>query len=418
MPSFLSDYIHYTSGNECPKNWHFWSGFSCLACALQKRVYLRNGYFTITPQLYTCLVGPQGDKKTTAKNIAYDMVVEALPTLPIGAAMWTCQDIVKNMAADDYERVYTDEHGTQVSHRPLALFVNELKNFMGISPSMMINFLTDIWDKKMFDAGTIKRGLEVIMNPCINILACETPEWIIQNLKLNIISGGFARRVMFILAEDEGKRIPFPEVLQDMALARKRCIEHLRKISTIVGGFQYEPDARDFYSKWYRERVIPSDSPILGYLKSKPEFVLKLAMLIEMSEYSPRLIIRKDSIEEAMAHLELAEITMPKLFLASGRNELAQHQQALLEHIKKLNGKISTKEMNKFLENNMSRMEVLSTIEWLKETDRLIERDHILWLPEKYGELLEKQKAAKSNSTLTLTPPPTPTPTPSSIPQA
>ncbi len=200
--AFLKDYLFYNEQNECPRDYHIWSALVILAAAAGRRVYWRRGYSDMHPMLYVTLVGKMGTRKSTAKDIAMDLFCEALPDVPLGSATQSKEQIVQFLASPECMRAM-NINGEPIEYRPMMFFVNELKNWLAYNPGGMIAFLTDIYDRKYFDAGTIKRGLEKIVNPCINILACETPEWIIDQLKLKIISGGFQRRMLYVYKTDE-----------------------------------------------------------------------------------------------------------------------------------------------------------------------------------------------------------------------
>ena len=68
--SYIKDFLHYTSGNECPEPYRLWSGLSLLASVLGRKVWTFHGRFQIFPSLYVVLVGDAGSGKSTAKNYA------------------------------------------------------------------------------------------------------------------------------------------------------------------------------------------------------------------------------------------------------------------------------------------------------------------------------------------------------------
>jgi hypothetical protein len=389
MSTFLQDYVLYNSGNECPRNYHLWSGLVTLAATAGRKVLIKHGYFDIHPNLYVCLVGRQGFRKSTAKDIARDLFCEAFPDYPIGASVQSREDIVKRLAGDDMERVYTDHTGAQVSWKPCAFFVNELKNFLSINPGAMIEFLTDIYDRRKFDASTIKHGLQEIHNPCINILACETPKWITDKLKMNIISGGFSRRMIYVYETERAQKITFPMPTPEAVAARARCLEHLKKVSKMVGVFEWTQAAKDFFDKWYQGLKYPDDEVMEGYYESKHIMLMKISMLLALSEEKPSLTLTPELLEEGIALLDIIEVNMPKLSVAAGRNELAIPQQRLLELIEKNGGMMPEKELMRKVNSDLTPMEQLSVLRHLMETEQIIkDRDGqkmYVFLPTRYA---------------------------------
>src|SRR6266536_886512 len=236
-PSFMQNYLAYNVNNECHRNYHLWTALLLLASATQKRVYVPYGYLNIYPNLYVCLVGRQGFRKSTAKDIGRDLLTSAFPDLPLAPSVQSREDIIKFMSSDECLFSYTDETGAVKELRPFVMFVNELKNFLSINPAASIEFLTDIYDRDVFDSSTIKRGLEKITNPCVNILACETPSWITEKLKAQVISGGFSRRMIFVYETTRGPKISFPRLPDNSAILWHWLKEHLQKVPKYVGPF-------------------------------------------------------------------------------------------------------------------------------------------------------------------------------------
>jgi len=373
--SFLKDYITYNSGNECSRNYHIWSALVVIAATTGRRVSCRWGYFDIHPNLYVVLIGKQGFRKSTAKDIARDMFAEACPEIPIGASVQSREDIVKFMASDQCLRMYTDEHGSPIEYRPITFFVNELKNFLSIDPGKMIEFMTDIYDRKFFDASTIKHGLQKIINPCVNFLACETPVWIIEKLKSNIISGGFARRVIYVYETIRGPKITFPNITDEAKAARERCISHLQKLTSISGEFVWTDGARQFYDSWYQNIKSPEDEVMAGYYESKHVQLLKVAMCLALCEPVPKLLLTEDLLRLGLVFLDEIEINMPKLSVAAGRNELAIPQQRIMELLKENKGFMREKQLKILLGKDLTPMEQLSLLRHLiSETGQLIKQ--------------------------------------------
>lgn len=373
--SYLDDYLLFNSNNECPRNYHIGTALFTLAAANGLRCWVDMGYFDIRVNLYLGLIGKQGSRKTTAKDIGRSILMDALPDTPLCASVQSMQDLVKRLASDECLRAYQDEHGNLIEWKPMTAFVNELKNFLSINPSQMLDFLTDIYDRKVFDASTIKHGLQVVMNPCLNFLACETPKWIIDKLKLNIITGGFARRIIYIYELDKSQRIPFPMVNDTLIAARQRCVKHLKKVATIAGQFKWSPEGRHFYESWYRGLKPPDDEVMEGYYESKHTQLLKFAMLLALGEDEPKLVLTRDFLELGLAILDTFETNMPKLSVAAGRNELAVPMQRILELLEKNAGAMPEKKLLAETSKDLTPMEQISLIRHLCDTDQCVRKN-------------------------------------------
>lgn len=372
-PTFIQDYLLYNSGNECPRRYHIWSAHFLLAATAGRKVYLNRGYTTLYPELYLTLVGTQGNRKTTAKDIARDMYVEVNPDSPLGANVQSREKIMELLASTDGIRTYTDEKGEVVECHPMTFFINELKNFLSINPTGMIEFLTDIYGQKYFRNSTLKHGEQVVPNPCINILACETPEWIQEKLKLRILSGGFARRMIYVYETEMGELIAFPGPTPEGTAARERCLNHLKKVKAMVGPFKWDPEAEKYFDLWYRTKKVPDDPIMRGYYTSKHDQLLKVAMGLCLAEKEPKLLITVPHLELGLATLDSIEDNLPKLSIAAGRNELAIPQQQLLDLIEKHGGWWPYNWVLRDTASNLQPMEQETVIRFLKTTEALFE---------------------------------------------
>lgn len=371
MP-FLNNYLEYNSGNECPRNYHLWSALVVLAATMQKKVYIDWGYFTIYPNLYVGLIGKQGSRKSTAKDIGRDIYVSTFPDMPIGASVTSREDIIRFMSSDEGMRVFKNERDELVEYRPFTLFINELKNFLSFNASGMLDFLTDIYDRKVFDSSTLKRGLENIENPCVNLIACETPSWIISRLKDNIITGGFARRIIYVYEIDRPNRISFPTLPPNAKELLDNLRAHLKKISTITGQFKWTSSASRFFDKWYQGKKIPDDEIMEGYYESKHIQLLKVAMLIALSDDYPVLRLEEQHLVLALGMLDAIEVNMPKLSAAAGRNELALPTQRVIEVLERNGGAMPQKILMRDMARDLAPNELVMVLRFLTDTGQIV----------------------------------------------
>jgi hypothetical protein len=286
--NFIADYLTYNSGNECPENYHIWSALSILSATVNRKIWIDMGYFEIIPNLYVCLVGEQGNRKTVAKDIAYDMFREVCPNIPVSAESMSKEAVAQYMASEEQARSFKDP-ATQkiIETHPFAIFITELKNFLSINAVTMVDFLTTIYDRKFYDVKTKNKGNDIIPNPCVTFLACETPEWLIARLKDSIISGGFCRRMLFIVESDSDVRIAFPSITKESAEAALRCKAHLKILNSpdFAGQIVWSSDAKEYYENWYKNLKLPSDPFMKGFYRSKHIQVLKVASLCTAADY-------------------------------------------------------------------------------------------------------------------------------------
>ena len=350
-----------------------------VSAVVNRKVYIKQGDIKIHANLYMCLVGEQGGRKSTPKDFARDIITSTFPDIAIGASMQSREEIVQYLASDESIRAYKTKEGALVEYHPYVFFINELKNFLSFNPGGMIEFLTDIYDREYFDARTLKRGAEIIPCPSITILACETPEWIIDKLKARIISGGFSRRMLYIYEiessnPDEMVIIARPVITKQANEAKQRVISHLRTIKDLVGVFSWTAEAERFFDAWYRKNKLslPKDPILRGYFRTKDAQLLKVCMNLAVSKPNPELVLTDALLIEGLALLESVEKNLPKLSIAAGRNVLAVPQQRLLEMVNESGGIMDESEIMRRMDKELAPMEMLSVLRFLKDSQQLL----------------------------------------------
>jgi hypothetical protein len=375
---FMADYWSYHSCYEIPRNYAFWAGFGLLGAVVHKKVSYLHGDLEIFPPIYVGLVGPQGSSKSTCCSFAREFFREACPELKIGPSRASPEAIAKTMSETTFIRQFTDVDGQAVEVRPFSFFINEFKNFVGRSPFDMLTFLTDIYDVRAYDASSIARGLEFIINPSVNLIFCETPDWIIRNIKGDIISGGFGRRVVYAYELDDVTDKPMPIITADARTAIDRCRKRLREARAVVGKYRWDVQGFRYYDKWYRDtaaiRRKENNTMMKGYLKTKHIQVFKVMMLLDCVKDKPMLTFNSELLEEALSFTDVLELNMMKLFAAAGRNELLLSQYKVLDHLERSGSWMEEAALKVAIQNELSPVEIFSVLRHLEDTEQIIRK--------------------------------------------
>lgn len=363
--SFLANYLAFNEGNECPENYHIWSALTLLSAVVSRKVSLNWGQQRLYPNLYVCLVGRQGSRKGVARNLVRDLLVDQFPLIPRAGSVTSREQITKEMASESCTRVYTDHTGELIEVHPYFIVANELKNFLSVNPRGMIEFLTDVYDEEFFDARFKKdKTPDLIPRPYVVFLACETPDWITENLKTDIVSGGFARRVIMVFEKKKRCSIPVPFITDQGKKIKSLVIQTLHDVQKISGEFSWHEEALAFYNNWYTTIKDPSEPMMEGFYSSKHTQAIKVAMLLTMADYKD-LQLRRETVEVAIALLDRIEPTMAELYASSGQNVLAQPTSRLLRIIEDAGGCLSEKEFYLQATRDMNLMETKMVIEQL-----------------------------------------------------
>lgn len=318
--SFLSDYREYTKGTEAHPTYHTFSALVALSSIISRRVWIDMGHFKVYPNLYVVLVGPAGNRKTSAMTPAKNLIREL--KLPFSAECVTKEKLILDLQAQ--ETVIANLPELYKDHKiytPMTIMVTELSEFLGAGGVGMINFLTTIYDQDYYDIRTKNKGDSSIRGPYLTLLACTTPDWITTYLRQDVISGGFSRRAIFVYETGKSGRIPFPEITTEMRAAWQSLVSYSKNLLSISGPLSWEPQAKKFFSDWYINLKMPTDPTIIGYYETKHMQLLKVSTLISLSE-SPDLVLRLSHLEFGLELLGLAERKLSQVFVGIGRNEL------------------------------------------------------------------------------------------------
>ena len=74
---FLSMYLEYTSGTECPVLFNRWSAIAGIGAFLGRGYSLLHGHFPINPNIYCMLMGTPGTRKSTSIKLIKNLLTKA-----------------------------------------------------------------------------------------------------------------------------------------------------------------------------------------------------------------------------------------------------------------------------------------------------------------------------------------------------
>lgn len=379
MPTFLDNYLLYCSGNESPEIYHKWAGLSVLSAVIGRRVWIDQGIYVAFPNLYVILVGEPGNGKSVAMSIgrkmvrSFDHVVVAPSSITrekitqlMGHETSACRKLWKN---DNKIEIYTQ----------LSFFANELVTLLGAAPIPMIQFFTDIYDEERFEVATKGAGCDNIEAPYITLLGCMTPEITSSLLKQNIISGGFNRRCVFINAIRRGKPHPRPFISDAQRTAWTNCQTWCHSIKDLSGKFTWGVGATDWFDTWYNGDYYSAldkhhNFATKGYYRTKSVMLLKVAMLVSLSERRD-LVLDVTHLQRGLEWLEETEHLLPRVFDGTGRNELADLSSKLLSMLENSTTPLDEKIIKSTLHSYGTDGEISDVIQHLTQTDKVVRKD-------------------------------------------
>lgn len=328
------------------------------------------GHFKIYPNLYVVLVGSPGARKTTAMACA-KALLRQLKTIPISADSTTAESIKEVMSATTAIRTFA--YGEKkLNYTPLACFVTELSEFLGVASTNMVSFLTTIYDEPVHEYRTKKGGQQLIVGPYLTLLGCTTPAWIIARLHDDVISGGFSRRAVFVNPPEYDYKNPIPSESKEEVDAWFRLVAHGEQMGDIGGEFVWSKAGKQAYIDWYMAQKMPSDPNLIGWARGRHAQLIKIAMLVALSE-GRDLILTEGHVHATQEILIDVEERLSFVFAGFGRNELKGVAMKFYQLLEASGGAMVKQEARARMWDNCNDNEFFQIIEHLKECKLVVE---------------------------------------------
>lgn len=392
----------YVRRDEAHEDYHLWSAFVVMASLIGRKLWVTRPYQRVYPNIYVILIGPQGNRKTAAKILA-QKVLKDVGGIPFSSESTTREDLIKKMSEQEQS---FEADGVTDTYAPMTICVNEFKEFLAIDPARMIHFITHVYDADYYDYSVRGRPEpDIIYNPYLCILACETPEWIVDRLKDKIVTGGFSRRVLYIYQTAHYRYVD-TEMPPECVAAHQFILKDAQRVRDMAGEMKFSAEARKWYDHWYINYAMPEETSMVGFYESKHTMLTKIAMLVSASENSAR-VIELNHFQLALSLIEQTEKNMPRLFAGGGRNELSTVAIKITDLLERVGGPISEEQVLVALfhdcRDNREAESVLAHLYRSKKAVRFLKGNvpylcSISYLPESVRKLIGHVGDSKSDS--------------------
>ncbi len=320
---FIKDFAKLGANTEVPQEFMLWCGISGVGAALERRVWIDMGPFTVFPNMYVVLIAGSGRcRKSTSIDMLMDVFAESNQQPRFISHKSTPEaliDALRVTGADGEESIgygVVDE---------LSLFLNKKSYEAGLS-----SLLISLFDcKRSIEYRTKGRGIEKLENTCLSILGASTIDWLKNAVPSDAIGGGLTSRMIFVYVSAPTSPVAWPVFTSEQQQARCQLGKFLEGIFELSGPVSLEPPARAFYEERYCDFYTSSelfDDPLLsGYASRRFVHLLKLGIIFSVSRGARDLLVTKDDLEAAEAALEMIEPSMPRVLsmvMATDKGEL------------------------------------------------------------------------------------------------
>lgn len=307
--NFLRDFCHLSSGTEIPQPFAFWSGLCTLSFALERKVWIEHGPFTLYPNLLVVLVAASGRMRKSSSvgfiTRLLDRVDSKPRMIPPG---------VTPQALIDYLQPIGNPL-VDVDHRPCGgvMIADEITTFLsrsnfdlGLAP-----YLTQLYDcQNTVEYKSIRSGTVTLRHTFLSLIGATTPDLLRQSFPESAIGSGVTSRIIFISHSTPSPPVSRPRVDSTQHDAFGRCTQYFDNLTLLNGRMELTEPAWAYYSKVYDEFYAHSplfDDPYLrGYASRRGDHVLKLSMLFALA-HRPHLEIEEIHVHQAVETLRVCE---------------------------------------------------------------------------------------------------------------
>ena len=347
MTRIYKDYIDAcvaaTDKSPIPKLFRTWAALSSVSGALGRRVWMPMANYDIRSNIFVVLVAGPGRNKSVSLILPFSKVFRKLTT-PVGTTpdhehfnsglteyglkefpLYLIQDRItpEKLAVDMSKASRFDMRlstiGDEFYDGSLTLVTSELGTFLSRHERYLQMFLTDMWDsKEEYSHKTKTAGEHIIKGPCLNWIACATPEQFVDNLPEDARSQGLLSRIIPVFYD--GEKIP-QSLLQDRV--EDSTIHNLRndlsEIAKMYGPMRFDDRAFDKINQDIESglKPIPTDANLAEYTQRRVSHFIKVALAVSASSSKDK-VITWDQWQRTKDLMFEVEENMPKALAGFG----------------------------------------------------------------------------------------------------
>ena len=319
---FISDFLSMTDSVISPEIHRKWSGISCLAGALERRVWARVGSRLTYPNLYVMLVAPPGSGKYIIETVGelWHGVLEPgtkTKALRVAPRSMTKASLVDTLAKCKQLKLLPS--GPPLEYHSMLIAAEEMSVLMPAYDLEYIGVLNEIYNNPTVPHTESRRTGAVreieISFPQLNILAGVQPGWLGSVFPEEAWSTGLTSRMIMVYADAPPLKDIF-DAGEDETELQEELLLRLGKVSQLYGEMAWDPDAEAKLRIWHLTGgpPAPTHSKLVYYKNRRTLNVIKLSLVSAVSRENPTIGLL--DVTRAISWLCEAENLMPDIFRA------------------------------------------------------------------------------------------------------
>ena len=351
----FDEYFDLMQGtSESPLIYHRWTLISAVAALLGRDAFMHFGHEKIHPNMYVCLLGDAGTRKSSAISIGRKLLNttgyckfarersskekfikdlgEGFEVINSASHMKSKQG-KKNRALDALEELIGEDCEEDLPSSEVYICAGELEDFLGQGDGAFISLLTNLWDNlPSYAHGKMTAEDIYIKEPTINLIGGATPTTFNTVFPPEVIGQGMMSRLILVYGAGVHEKITIPKrpdanklkVFEDMM----KAIERHGK-----GEYTYDDGAYEVLDAVYQGELELGDFRLESYLNRRLTHWIKLCIIIAAMNLT-RTITREIAIT-ANTILHYTERDMPAALGEFGKNMTGDTNTRFLQAVEK-----------------------------------------------------------------------------------
>lgn len=400
FPNLIAAFVDAIPDSAIPVRFRTWAAISAIAGALGRRNWYDFGAFKVYPNLFVVLVAEPGRGKSVSLILPFDQVycklgerigskkedwVQEYLDHGLKDPLWLIKDrITPEQFSRDLtkcERPVQDLSTLDKTfyEAPVTLITSEFGTFMDRNATYLQMMMTDLWDSRAeFSYRTKTSGQDYIRGPCVNWVACATPEQFVTNMPNNARSQGLLSRMLIVYWNGaELEKDLYYGCASTVYLDALR--DDLAAVAKMSGEFRWANKAIEEEARaWIKSGMPPAPTNVnmREYTERRLAHLIKLVMTISASKRDDHKITKEDW-DDAIAFLLEIELDMPTALNKFGISYTGQLTSEAMDFLTSVGGKCKVSEFHRYLNTKVKTpKEADDTIVALSKA-RLIDTDGV-----------------------------------------
>ena len=316
--NFIKAFTEYHKDGFVPDQFYVWSAISLVATVLERKVWTPWVHGNVYPNMFIFLVAKPGMGKSSAMKKSYKMMQKMNKDYGTFVRMLPNKVTEPKLLDLMRDQEYFMYNNKQCEHTSLFYYASEGAACFHDVYGGLVQTLTALYDCDDLSKATVSRAEEVkITNPCINILAGCTFDFLGKLLTTEGIMGGFASRITYVVQDEMINRTSTWLGNSERApsgIDYFQLLADLKDIHSMVGGFDATPEFVETYKEWFpkfdKQLQETQNEKMQALMVRKSAAMTKLPMILCAAESSD-LVLKKSHWDWALALMNKVEDKIP-----------------------------------------------------------------------------------------------------------